>query len=171
VNERTGQVQRLEFPLATLTLLPPPASIDRHVIFIHGVRFTRKAVWLSSGTPPEVWPSWLADDVKNLGVWSVEHDSSPTLWRGNAMALVDRANGILPWLLEEPRLATGDIAFVAHSFGGLILQELLRIASDKANRDPAAAEFVRRVSRIVFLGTPHRGANLATWAGVTPLQR
>lgn len=135
-------------------------------MFIHGVRFTNAPHWRSAGSPREVWPRWLADDIPELSVWSVEHESAPTLWRGNAMARVDRANNILPLLLEEPRLARGDLAFVAHSFGGLILQELLRIASDRSPREAVCADFIRRVGRIIFLGTPHRGAHLATWAGV-----
>ena len=134
-------------------------------MLIHGVRFSKKDPWLSSGRRPEVWPRWLADDIPGLGVWSIEHDSAPTLWRGHAMPLVDRANNILPLLLMDERLAQGDIAFVAHSLGGLILEQILRVAHDSSSRQPDAARFVERVSRIAFLGTPHRGADLATWAG------
>ena len=85
------------------------------------------------------------------------------------MPLVDRANNILPLLLANEQLAQGDIAFVAHSFGGLILEQLLRVANDRSDQEPHVAEFIRRVSRITFLGTPHRGANLATWAGILRL--
>lgn len=134
-------------------------------MFIHGVRFSKKPVWMSSGPTPELWPRWLADDIPGLTVWSVEHDSAPTKWFGHAMPLVDRANNILPRLLAEPRLAQGDIAFVTHSFGGLILQQVLREANDRSSSDPVIAEFVRRVSRVAFLGTPHRGVDLATWVG------
>lgn len=156
----------MELPLAKLTLLSSPAPIDRHVVFIHGVRLSNATVWLSSDKHPEVWPLWLADDIPGLGVWSIDHDSAPTLWRGHAMPVVDRANNILPLLLGEERLAHGDIAFVAHSLGGLILEELLRVANDRSTGEPGVADFVRRVSRITFLGTPHRGADLATWAGI-----
>ena len=116
-----------------------------------------------------MWPRWLADDIPGLGVWSIEHESAPTLWHGHAMPLGDRVNNILPLLLEEEHLAQGDIAFVAHSFGGLILEQLLRVANDRSASEPQVAEFVRRVSRIAFLGTPHHGANLATWAGTLRL--
>jgi hypothetical protein len=85
------------------------------------------------------------------------------------MPLVDRANNILPLLLAEERLAQGDIAFVAHSFGGLILQQLLRVASDRSTLEPSVSGFVKRVNRIAFLGTPHRGADLATWAQILRL--
>ncbi len=85
------------------------------------------------------------------------------------MSRVDRANNILSLLLTNERLAEGDIAFVAHSFGGLILEQILRVAHDLSPRQPDAANFVQRVSRIAFLGTPHRGADLATWTGILRL--
>jgi pimeloyl-ACP methyl ester carboxylesterase len=157
--------------VATLTLLSNPAAIERHVVFVHGVRFPMTTTaWLSSGEKPEVWPRWLAEDIPGLAVWTIEHDSAPSLWQGHAMARIDRANNILPLLLHEKRLAQGDIAFVAHSFGGLIVQELLRIANDRSTGEPDVADFVRRVSRITFLGTPHRGVDLATWAGILRLR-
>lgn len=121
---------------------------------------------MSSGTKPELWPRWLADDIEKLGIWSVEHDSAPTRWHGHAMPLVDRANNILPRLLAEGRLKKGEISFVAHSFGGLIFEQLLRTASERRNSEPNVADFVNRIRRVTFLGTPHRGADLATWAGI-----
>jgi hypothetical protein len=148
--------------LAELVLLSGPESIGRHVVFIHGLRFFGGAAWLSSGANPEIWPVWLAHDIPGLAVWSIEHDSAPTRWRGHAMSLVDRANNLLPLVLREKRLADGDIAFVAHSFGGLILESLLRVASDRSATDAGAANFVKQVSRITFLGTPHHGSSLAT---------
>ena len=101
-----------------------------------------------------------------LAVWSIQHDSAPTLWRGHAMPLVDRANNLLSLLLTEPRLAQGGISFVAHSFGGIILQQLLRVAADRSPAEPQVAALLRRVRGITFLGTPHHGANLATWARI-----
>ena len=81
------------------------------------------------------------------------------------MPLVDRANNILALLLSEERLKQGDISFVVHSFGGLIFEQLLRIASDRSATEQNVADFVKRISRVTFLGTPHLGADLATWAG------
>ena len=113
-----------------------------------------------------MWPPWLTDDIPGLAVWSIQHDSAPTLWRGHAMPLVDRANNLLSLLLTEPRLAQGGISFVAHSFGGIILQQLLRVAADRSPAEPQVAALLRRVRGITFLGTPHHGANLATWARI-----
>lgn len=120
---------------------------------------------MSSGNPPEVWPLWLQTDIEKIGIWSVEHDSAPTLWRGHAMPLVDRANNILARLLSEERLKQGDLVFVAHSFGGLIFEQLLRTANDRSSAEQDVADLVARISGIIFLGTPHRGADLATLGG------
>ena len=85
------------------------------------------------------------------------------------MSLVDRANNLLPLLLTEPRLAQGDISFVAHSFGGLVLQQMLRVAADRSAIESQVAALLCRVRRITFLGTPHHGASLATWATILRL--
>jgi hypothetical protein len=139
--------------------------MDKHVVFVHGLRRGNAQVWISSGKPPEVWPLWLEADIERLGIWSVEHDSAPTLWRGYSMPLTDRANNILALLLSEERLKQGDIFFVVHSFGGLIFEQLLRTAHDRSATEQNAADLVKRISRVTFLGTPHLGADLATWAG------
>ncbi|UPT96389.1 hypothetical protein J4G48_0046535 [Bradyrhizobium barranii subsp. apii] len=81
------------------------------------------------------------------------------------MHLVDRANNCLPLLLSEPSLKKGEIAFVAHSFGGLIIAELMRIADGRSNAESPIDNFLQRVRRIAFLGTPHLGADLASWGG------
>ncbi|WP_316233802.1 PIN domain-containing protein [Bradyrhizobium sp. SZCCHNPS2010] len=79
------------------------------------------------------------------------------------MARTDRAANILALLLAEERLKTGEIAFVTHSFGGLIFEQVLRIASERAPAEPAIADLLSRIRRVSFLGTPHRGADLASW--------
>lgn len=78
------------------------------------------------------------------------------------MALPDRAQNVLPLLITEPGLRSGDIIFVAHSLGGLVVEQILRLAQVRAPYDQRAQSFLRRVRRIVFIGTPHAGSDLAT---------
>ncbi|QWG13106.1 hypothetical protein KMZ29_26125 [Bradyrhizobium sediminis] len=120
---------------------------------------------MSGGQPPEKWPLWLSDEIENLAIWSAEYDAAPSNWLGHGMSRADRANNLLARLLAEPRLETGDIAFVVHSFGGLVFAQMLRIASERAEFDAKAGSFLKRISRVTFLGTPHRGADLATIGG------
>lgn len=120
---------------------------------------------MSSGATPELWPLWLLNDIPRLGIWAFEHDSAPTSWHGQAMSRVDRANNALPLLLSEEAIKYGQVSFVVHSFGGLILEQMLRNASDRAHADPLLADFISRIDGITFLGTPHAGATLATLGG------
>lgn len=39
---------------------------------------------MSSGAPQEFWPLRLSKDIAELGIWSIEYDSAPTLWRGHS---------------------------------------------------------------------------------------
>lgn len=117
---------------------------------------------MSSGSKPEVWPLWLEGDIQSLAIWSVEYDAAPTRWRGHSMARADRAENVLSLLLAEQRLQRGDLAFVVHSFGGLIFKQIVRFAHDRAPSDPNVDSFLQRISRVTFLGTPHQGAGLAS---------
>ncbi|OBT70831.1 hypothetical protein VF21_10112 [Pseudogymnoascus sp. 05NY08] len=58
------------------------------------------------------------------------------------------------------------IIFIAHSFGGILVKDAFITAKLRASRDPGAAEILKATCGIIFLGTPHQGAqlsNLATW--------
>lgn len=94
--------------MADLRLLSENAPVARHVVFIHGLRRLGHNVWMSSGNPQELWPLWVASDIDNVAVWSVEYSSAPTRWRGHSMARADRAANVLALLLTEDRLKTGD---------------------------------------------------------------
>lgn len=42
---------------------------------------------------------------------------------------------------------------------------MVRRCHERAPNEPEVAQFLNRISRVTFLGTPHRGADLATWGG------
>lgn len=111
-----------------------------------------------------LWPNWLSEDIAGLGIWLVGYPAPKTNWGGIALTLADRADNILARLLLEPRLARGNVVFVAHSLGGLVVEQLLRSADRDATSDRRSEDFLSRVRRIAFLGTPHRGAVLANIA-------
>ncbi|WP_426141164.1 esterase/lipase family protein [Pseudomonas sp. DWP3-1-2] len=147
-------------------------NVTTHVIFLHGLDGDKEKTWLSSSTPPELWPCWLAIDFSNVGVWSVGYDSAATRWLGSSMHLPDRAENILALILAERRLTDGNIIFVGHSLGGLVIKQILRSADRDASRSRIAESFLHRVRRVVFLGTPHFGASLANFAKIIgPLLR
>lgn len=113
---------------------------------------------------PVLWPCWLSEDIAGLGIWLVGYPAPKTNWGGIALTLADRADNILARLLVEPRLAKGNLIFVAHSLGGLVVEQMLRSAERDAVSNRGAEDLLARVRRIAFLGTPHRGAILANIA-------
>jgi hypothetical protein len=54
------------------------------------------------------------------------------------------------------------LIFIGHSLGGLLIKQLMRTADSMAHNDPRAADFIGRVEKVAFLGTPHFGSGLAT---------
>ena len=62
------------------------------------------------------------------------------------------------------------IFFVAHSLGGLVVKDALCISYAESKEDPVQKPRVAVIKSlthgIVFLGTPHRGADKARWAHI-----
>ena len=139
--------------------------VDSHVVFVHGLSGSIEGTWTCSASGSTVvWPSWLAEDNLGVAVWLVEYQAARTNWGGYGTSIPDRADGILARLLAEPSLKRGDVIFVAHSLGGLIVEQVLRNAQREAGSDGRARDFLARVKRVAFLGTPHRGSIWATLA-------
>ncbi|MHC2001806.1 esterase/lipase family protein [Methylobacterium sp. CM6241] len=140
-----------------------PEQIISHVIFVHGLNGDKYKTWRSRGPIPEFWPDWLASDIPQSAVWSLGYPAASSWWKqGAAMALPDRAQSILPALADEPNLQSGNIIFVVHSLGGLVVKQILRLAESRAPYDSNVDAFLNRVRRIIFIGTPHAGSDLAS---------
>ena len=133
-----------------------------HVIFIHGLSGTICQAWTYQSSNSKVfWPPWLEEDIPGIALWLVGYPAAKTNWGGYGISITDRANNILARLLAEPSLTDGNIVFISHSLGGLIVEQILRSAQRDADSDTRAEEFLARVKRVAFLGTPHRGSYLA----------
>ena len=95
-----------------------------------------------------------------MGVWSLEYSASPVTWKGSTMPLTDRALNVLA-TLDASGIGARPIIFVAHSFGGLLVKQMLRSARDLG--EPKWEAIQQQTKGIVFLSTPHSGSGLATW--------
>ena len=126
-----------------------PSSYD--VIFIHGLDGDGLASWTLASSLEESWLAWLAADFPDLSISSVSYDIKALSWRANTMPLPDRANNILELLLSNG-IGKRPLAFVCHSYGGLILKQIIRNASD--SKEPSKVEFLQNTRGVVFLGTP-----------------
>jgi hypothetical protein len=102
---------------------------------------------------------WLAEEFPETVVHTLYYPASWTNWfGGEAMPLFDRAKNILN-LLTGKGVGKRPIIFVCHSLGGLLVKQMLREGADSTNfRWVAIAALTRAV---VFVATPHGGADLA----------
>jgi hypothetical protein len=129
------------------------------VVFIHGLGGDARDTWEANGDPRLFWPEWLGDDLPRLGVWSVGYDASPSGWLGgHTMPLIDRATNLLA-RLDARGIGERPLVFITHSMGGLLCKELLRQGA--TNGQTRWEQLVGHTKGVVFLATPHTGADLA----------
>jgi pimeloyl-ACP methyl ester carboxylesterase len=133
------------------------------VIFVHGLGGGLCDTWQRASDAGSFWPLWLAEDIAKLAVYSVGYEASISRWGGVAMHLIDQATSVLERLLVDPDLQQGPLILIGHSFGGLVIKELLRTADSEALNRAEAASLIQRVRKVVFLATPHTGSGLAVW--------
>ena len=104
--------------------------------------------------------TWLGEDFSDKGIWSVAYEVEPFRWKGSTMPLADRATNIVD-LLDIYEIGERPLIFITHSMGGLVVKQMLRHAHDFGN--PSWKRIVEQTRGIVFLSTPHSGADIANW--------
>lgn len=138
-------------------------EVKRHVIFIHGLDGHYKNTWISANHNEDFWPNWLTQSLTDLDVWSISYEANISRWsKGHAMHFTDQAKNILERIMLEPSLSNGEIILVGHSLGGLVIKQMLRNAEQQLQDREDLYSFSQRVSKIVFLATPHLGSGLAS---------
>ncbi|MCP5426441.1 MAG: hypothetical protein H6970_15460 [Gammaproteobacteria bacterium] len=130
------------------------------IIFVHGLDGDARTTWRPKDNPQAFWPAWLAEEIPQIGVWSLGYAVSSSAWKGQTMPLADRATNSLD-ILELDGIGRRPVVFIGHSLGGLLIKQMLRHACDYGN--PAWQTIATQTKAIVFLSTPHSGADLASW--------
>ncbi len=132
------------------------------VIFVHGLGADARGTWHPQGKRDDnnFWPAWLGEELPDVGIWSLGYEVEPFRWKGKTMPLVDRATSTLA-LLDSYDIGERPLIFIAHSLGGLLVKQMLRHAQDFGPTRWKA--IVNQTKGIVFLSTPHSGANIASW--------
>jgi hypothetical protein len=138
----------------------PSDSPRASVIFVHGLGGDPFATWQVGADRSTYWPAWLSADLPEFALYSLEYDAAPTKWTGSSMALPDRATNILNVLVAE-QCDKVPILFICHSLGGLVVKQLLRIASDQIGSQ--FGKVLEQTEGVIFFATPSSGSNVASW--------
>lgn len=127
------------------------------IVFVHGLDGDPITTWRMN--EPNSWAAWIKEDLPQASVWTLRYRLRAAEWQGGAMPLTTRSVNVLA-TLDTELINLRPIIFICHSYGGLLVKQLLRSASD------VAIEYQRvtdRVAGIVFLGTPNSGSTIATF--------
>jgi formylglycine-generating enzyme required for sulfatase activity/pimeloyl-ACP methyl ester carboxylesterase len=144
------------FIVSILHAIAEPDAAKGSIIFVHGLGGDAFKTWCYNDDLERSWPHWVADEFKQANVYSLEYEANPSAWLGTAMPIFDRAKQVLTWL--EP-IADRPLIFICHSLGGLLVKEVIRLASSQGVE--SWLPISKQTRGVVFLATPHTGAGLS----------
>ncbi|KAK3708301.1 hypothetical protein LTR37_011566 [Vermiconidia calcicola] len=137
------------------------------VIFVHGLTGDREKTWTHQSTsrfwPEELLPTDLPD--ARIFTYGYDADVAHFFSRVSQSRIGDHAQTLLNSVAHvRERTETSDrpLFFVAHSLGGLVVEDMLLSAKNSA--EDYCREILESTSGVAFMGTPHCGSQLAVWA-------
>jgi len=146
----------------------PDAIID--ICFIHGLTGDRDRTWTAHGQP-HPWPKTLLAPKLEFGARILTYGYDAYLVsKGMASQnrLADHARNMVNDLATNRTsqgAANRPLVFVAHSLGGIICKKAILFSQQK-HGEPEIESIFKCTKGIIFMGTPHRGAWMATWAKI-----
>jgi pimeloyl-ACP methyl ester carboxylesterase len=130
---------------------PPPAKA-RVIVFVHGIHGSRDSWRAPNGA---YWPDMIRTDPR-FAYSDVEVAEYPTPASNGKMSSTQLAEFLFTNLKRDHVWDHREVVFLAHSLGGILVEEMLL-------RHPAEAA---RVPFIVSYGTPHEGSPIARIASI-----
>src|ERR1700744_2791209 len=130
----------------------PVASRARVIVFVHGLHGSRESWRAANGA---YWPDLIRTDPC-FAYSDVEVAEYPTLASNGKMSSAQLADILWTRLKQDHVWEHREVVFLAHSLGGILVEEMLL-------RHPADAA---RVRFIVSYGKPHEGSSIARMASL-----
>lgn len=132
------------------------------VVFIHGLGGNSTKTWSNSGDPKSFWPkAWLPfdPDFVDTRIHVFGYMASWKVRQESPLNIHFIAQTLLGELKNHPgiRKDATKLIFVGHSMGGCVAKKAYVLA----RQDPTCHPLAERVHSMFFLGTPHRGSDLA----------
>ncbi|KAJ8122027.1 hypothetical protein ONZ43_g1672 [Nemania bipapillata] len=150
-------------PLGLTTLHEPhEATPDVDIIFVHGLGGGSRKTWAKTVDPLHFWPKeWLPKDVdfRDVRIHSFGYNADWIERRRSILNIHDFAQSLLGEIKNNPSIRRGNtkLILVGHSMGGCVVKKAYILARQDITCKPLA----ERVHSMFFLGTPHRGSDLA----------
>ncbi|KAL8654315.1 MAG: hypothetical protein Q9226_003490 [Calogaya cf. arnoldii] len=137
-----------------------PGVVD--VVAVHGLGGDAYTTWQDEG---KLWlQDFIPSQITNTRVMSYGYDSLVAFSKSVA-GVEDFAADLLNRLNDERSTAQENlrpVVFICHSLGGIVFKKALVLAHQ---RSTTYSNLLDRVQGVMFLGTPHRGSDVAYWMG------
>jgi pimeloyl-ACP methyl ester carboxylesterase len=129
-----------------------PLPKARVIVFVHGLHGSAESWRAANGA---YWPNLVRADPR-FAFSDVEVAEYPTPASHGKMSSIQLADVLWTRLQQDHVWDHREVVFIAHSLGGILVEEMLL-------RHPAEAA---RVKFIVSYGTPHEGSSIARMASL-----
>ena len=146
-----------------------PANVD--IVFVHGLNGDPQKTWTSENSKT-FWPNQLLapileEEKARILVYGYDADVTSFTDGASKDKIHNHAEHLVAELAANRRIRKATerpIIFVAHSLGGLVVKRALIHSSEIRGQK---TEHLRSIwvstYGILFLGTPHKGADMASW--------
>lgn len=133
-----------------------------HVVFVHGLNGNARSTWMHNPNDNKtLWPNWIGEEV-GCSVWVAGYCAAPSGWTDTAMHLAELGEAFFAALQAQPEFQGQRIVLIGHSLGGLVIKSGMTQA--KTLGVPLRLSLLDQIAGVVFIGTPHQGACLASIA-------
>lgn len=143
------------------------AEVD--ICFIHGLSGNRDSTWTAQAQSSP-WPATLLAQKlphARLLTWGYDAYIIRSSSSASQNQLMDHATNLIINLTDERVLTSTTsrpIIFIAHSLGGLICKDALLLSRN--NPEIHLRSVFNFTLGVIFMGTPHRGSWMASWAKI-----
>lgn len=129
---------------------------------MHGLGGGSRKTWAKTVDPLHFWPrAWLPEDVdfRDVRIHSFGYNADWGERRQSILNIHDFAQSLLGEIKNNPSIRRGNtkLILVGHSMGGCVVKKAYILA----RQDITCKTLAERVHSMFFLGTPHRGSDLA----------
>jgi len=173
-NAVQAQPGRPEHPVSRYGLTQvhaPQGGGQVDVVFVHGLNGDPHNTWTAEKSkifwPEQLLPLVLEEERARILVYGYDADVTSFTDGASRDKIHNHAEHLIAELAANRRIRKATerpIIFVAHSLGGLVVKRALIYSSEiRGNYTEHLRSVFVSTYGILFLGTPHKGSDLAKW--------
>jgi hypothetical protein len=131
------------------------------LVAVHGLNGDPRRTWTSKENNAQWLLEFVPRQFPGARVMSFGYNSAIG-FSGSKMSIKDFARDLLNRLVAARcEDSKRPLIFVCHSLGGIVVKKALALAHEE---DGQYGDVLSACAGIIFMGTPHRGSDAASWA-------